>query len=103
MNHLREELEEEAKITHASIEWWRSEMSSLINKSEILEAKGEDHPEFEAKMEKIRLQMNYLIYKGEWENKQLFKLQQKINKYQANKSFEFIEKKTRGKNKKRKG
>ena len=87
MNEIREVLEEEAKICHESIEWWKKEMSSLINKSEALEAKGEDSPDFDAKMEKIRLKMNYLLYKGEWENKQLFELQKKINKFEADKSF----------------
>jgi|TARA_R110000824_G_scaffold204652_2_gene389411 hypothetical protein len=101
MSETREELEEDAKICYDSIEWWKAEMSSLINRSDKLEEQ-ESHPEYEEKMDAIRLQMNYLLYKGEWENKYIFHLQKRINKYKAGKSFgnfQLLDKKT----KKRKG
>jgi len=85
----QEALKEEAKICHASIEWWKKEMSALINESDELE----ENPQldFEEKMDGIREKMNYLLFKGEWENKQLFILQQKINKFEAEKPFENFE------------
>jgi hypothetical protein len=85
----QEALKEEAKICHASIEWWKKEMSSLINESDELEENPQ--PDFEGKMDDIREKMNYLLFKGEWENKQLFILQQKINKFEAEKPFENFE------------
>ena len=100
MSQTREELEVEAKICHDSIEWWKKEMSSLINKTELLEAKGEDHPDFEIKMDQIRTQMNYLIHKGRWENQQIFELQKRINKFETEKAFgnfKLIEKKKKKK------
>ena len=81
----QETLREEAKICHASIEWWKKEMSALINQSDTLEENPQDYPDFENRMEGIREKMNYLLLKGEWENKQLFILQQKINKFEAEK------------------
>tara|TARA_R100001377_G_C3128856_1_gene88576 strand:- start:79 stop:384 length:306 start_codon:yes stop_codon:yes gene_type:complete len=86
MRETKEELEEEAKICYQSIEWWKSEMSSLIARSDELEEQ-DGSPEYEDKMDAIRLQMNYLLYKGEWENKQIFSLQQRISKYKASKPF----------------
>jgi len=97
MSETREALEEEALISHDSIEWWKAEMSALIARSDKLEEEP-DHPEYEDRMDDLRLQMNYLLVKGEWENKHIHSLQQKINKYKANKSFggfELIDKKTR--------
>ncbi len=87
----QEALREEAKICHASIEWWKKEMSALISQSDALEENPEDHPYFEERMDGIREKMNYLLLKGEWENNQLFILQQKINKFEAEKPFENFE------------
>ena len=97
MRETKEALEEEAKISYDSVEWWKSEMSSLIARSEEVEEQ-DGSPEYEEQMDAIRLQMNYLLCKGEWENKQIFSLQQKINKYEADKSFggfELLDKKTK--------
>lgn len=96
MSETREQLQIEAKITHDSIEWWKKEMSALINRTEHWEAQGEDHASYDKEMDKIRTKMNYLIVKGQWENTQLLSLQQKINKFessQAFNNFELIEKK----------
>ena len=108
----RELLQEEARICHESIEWWKNEMSSLINESDEMEENPSDYPDFEERMEQIRAQMNYLLLKGEWENKELFKLQQKINKFRAEEpfseaddpfeSFKLIQKKEKLKRKKKK-
>jgi hypothetical protein len=88
---LRENLKEEAKICHASIEWWKKEMSALISQSDELEENPQDYPDFEDRMDAIRKKMNYLLFKGEWENKQLFILQNKINKFEAERPFENFE------------
>jgi predicted RNase H-like nuclease (RuvC/YqgF family) len=96
MSETREQLQEQAKNTHESIEWWKKEMSTLISHSEHWETKGEDHPFYEEKMSAIREKMNYLITKGEWENKNLAALENKINKYETSKAFgnfELIQKK----------
>ncbi len=95
MSETKQSLEREALISYDSIEWWKSEMSALIVRSDKLEEEP-DHPEYEEKMDALRLQMNYLLIKGEWENKHIYSLQQKINKYKANKSFgnfELVDKK----------
>ena len=96
MSETREKLKEQAKITQESIEWWKQEMSGLISQSEFLEAKGEDYPSYEKKMAAIKEKVNYLIHKGQWENKNLMFLESKINKYETDKAFgnfELIEKK----------
>tara|TARA_Y100000592_G_C5434698_1_gene300150 strand:- start:1024 stop:1323 length:300 start_codon:yes stop_codon:yes gene_type:complete len=96
MSETREKLKEQAKITQESIEWWKQEMSALISQSEFLEAKGVDYPSYEKKMSTIKEKMNYLIHKGQWENKNLMLLEGKINKYETDKAFgnfELIQKK----------
>ena len=49
----QETLREEAKICHASIEWWKKEMSALINESDGLEENPQDYPDFEERMDRI--------------------------------------------------
>ena len=96
MSETREKLKEQAKITQESIEWWKQEMSALISQSEFLEAKGVDYSSYEKKMSTIKEKMNYLIHKGQWENKNLMLLEGKINKYETDKAFgnfELIQKK----------
>ena len=46
----RELLQEEARICHESIEWWKNEMSSLINESDEMEENPSDYPDFEERM-----------------------------------------------------
>ena len=104
-NKAEKALEGQAKTCHESIEWWKTEMSALINESDAMEENPHNYPDYEDRMENIRLKMNYLLFKGEWENKQLFLLQEKINKFKAEKpyeNFELIEKKEKFKRKKRK-
>ena len=98
----KETLKEEAKICHASIEWWKKEMSALINQSDALEENPQDYLDFEDRMDGIREKMNYLLLKGEWENNQLFILQQKINKFEAERPFENFELVEKNKRKKKK-
>tara|TARA_R100000008_G_C3545593_1_gene147352 strand:- start:296 stop:613 length:318 start_codon:yes stop_codon:yes gene_type:complete len=105
MSSAREQLQNQAIVSSESIEWWKKEMGTLINKSEHWESLGEDHEGYDDAMDKIRFKMNYLLYKGEWENNNLLKLQQKINKFESEKAFgnlELLEKKALKKNKKRK-
>jgi 1,2-phenylacetyl-CoA epoxidase PaaB subunit len=98
----QEALKEQAKTCHASIEWWKKEMSALIKESDILEENPEEHSDFEERMDNIRAKMNYLLFKGEWENKQLFILQDKINKFESEKPFENFELVEKNKRKKKK-
>ena len=98
----QEALREEAKICQASIEWWKKEMSALINESDRLEENPQDYLDFEDRMDGIREKMNYLLFKGEWENKQLFILQQKINKFEAERPFENFELVEKNRRKKKK-
>ncbi len=57
----QETLREEAKICHASIEWWKKEMSALINESDGLEENPQDYPDFEERMDR---NSSFTILKG---------------------------------------
>jgi len=77
---IRETLEGRARSAHASISWWKAEMTSLVNESEMWEDKP-NHPKYHEKMDSIEKRMQYLFMKGEWENNNLEKLHHDINAF----------------------
>ena len=81
------ELRARAKILHDSIQWWKGQMAFWVNKAEEWENNDHD-PYYEEAMEEVSHAMNYLILKGEWENKELEKLENKIAQSEILKAFE---------------
>ncbi len=82
MQELKSRLKEEAQMLHDTIEWWKVEMHKVVSDCSSMERKysrGElDKEEFHSLKENLENRLQYLILKGEWENRELAAFQNKL-------------------------
>tara|TARA_R110002020_G_scaffold464865_1_gene685953 strand:- start:728 stop:1087 length:360 start_codon:yes stop_codon:yes gene_type:complete len=82
MQELKNKLKEEAQMLHDTIEWWKVEMHKVMSDCSSMErkySKGEfDYDELQTSKENLEDRLQYLLLKGEWENRELAAFHKKL-------------------------
>lgn len=82
----RETLEFECDAVFESLNWWREEIAKTIEEAEKLEDETY-RPDYEERMDDITKKMQNLCARGEFEIKQLDRLEEEINESAVSRVF----------------